>query len=153
MIYSVVPMDRSHIKQLAALERACFTTPWSEAMLEEALFNDTASYIVAEDEHGVALGYAGFHVVLDEGYITNVAVLPEYRRQGIARRLVDVFCRFAMAHLAFLSLEVRTSNKEALSLYKSFGFKEEGRRKKYYSKPQEDAVIMTRYFKRKEARS
>lgn len=150
MNYRVIPMDRSHLKQIAALEQACFSTPWSEAVLEEVLFNDTASYLVAEDERGVILGYAGLHVVLDEGYITNVAVLPEYRRRGVARRLVDVFCRFGTAHLAFLTLEVRPSNKEALALYKRFGFREEGRRKHYYTKPQEDAVIMTRYFKEEE---
>ena len=89
--YTLVPMDRSHLSGVAELERMCFTTPWTEAMLEEELYNDTASFIVAEGEDGSVLGYAGLHAVLDEGYIDNVAVRPDCRRQGIADRLLDVF--------------------------------------------------------------
>ena len=110
MYYEIVPMDRSHIPQVAALEKACFSMPWTEAMLEDALFDPQASFIVAEDEEGGVLGYAGLHVVLDEGYIDNVAVEPDARRHGVASALLDVFCRFGAANLAFLSLEVRASN-------------------------------------------
>ena len=110
MEYNIVPMDRSHIEQIAALERECFSTPWSEAMLTEVLFDAQASFIVAESEDGGVLGYAGLHVVLDEGYIDNVAVEPAARRHGVADELLDVFCRFGQAHLAFLTLEVRASN-------------------------------------------
>ena len=94
MEYKLVPMDRSHLAGVAELERLCFSTPWNEAMLEEELYNPTASFIVAEDPAGEVLGYAGLHVVLDEGYIDNVAVRPSCRKQGIADRLLDVFCRF-----------------------------------------------------------
>ena len=82
MEYNIVPMDRSHIEQIAALERECFSTPWSEAMLTEALFDPQASFIVAEAEDGGVLGYAGLQVVLDEGYIDNIAVEPAARRHG-----------------------------------------------------------------------
>lgn len=142
----IVPMDRSHLKEIAALERLCFTTPWTEAMLEQELYHDTASYLVAEDETGKVLGYAGLHVVLDEGYINNVAVSPDDRRQGIARRLVEVYCRFGEERLAFLTLEVRASNEAAIALYERLGFVPEGRRKAYYEKPKEDAILMTRRF-------
>ena len=148
MEYNIVPMDRSHIEQIAALERECFSTPWSEAMLTEVLFDSQASFIVAESEDGGVLGYAGLQVVLDEGYIDNIAVEPNARRHGVADELLDVFCRFGEANLAFLTLEVRASNAPAIALYRKHGFEEAGRRENYYTKPAEDAVIMTRYFKR-----
>ena len=148
MNYTLVPMDRSHLAGVAELERLCFSAPWNEAMLEEELYNDTASFIVAEGEDGTVLGYAGLHVVLDEGYIDNVAVRPSCRRQGIADRLLDVFCRFGEANLAFLTLEVRPSNTAAVALYEKNGFQEAGRRKGYYDNPKEDALLLTRVFPR-----
>lgn len=147
MKVTIVPMNRTHIPALAALERQCFSVPWTERMLEEELFNDTASFLVAEDETEQVLGYAGLYAVLDEGYIGNVAVNPAYRRCGIARRLVEVYCRFAQEHLAFLTLEVRAGNRAAIALYESLEFREEGRRKHYYQEPVEDAIIMTRRFR------
>ena len=146
MYYEIVPMDRSHIPQVAVLEKECFSSPWSEAMLEDALFDPQASFIVAEDEEGNILGYAGLHVILDEGYIDNVAVERDARRHGVASALLDVFCRFGAANLAFLSLEVRASNAPAIALYEKYGFQRAGLRPKYYDKPREDAVIMTREF-------
>lgn len=147
MNYKLVPMDRSHLAGVAELERLCFSAPWNEAMLEEELYNDTASFIVAEGEDGQVLGYAGLHVILDEGYIDNVAVRPTCRRQGIADRLLDVFCRFGQANLAFLTLEVRPSNTAAVALYEKHGFQEAGRRKDYYEDPREDALLLTREFR------
>lgn len=146
MTYRLVPMDRSHLREIADLERLCFSTPWTENMLAEELYNDAASYIVAEGEDGQVLGYAGLHVVLDEGYIDNVAVLPTCRRQGIAGKLLDVFCRFGQEHLAFLTLEVRESNTAAIALYERAGFVQAGRRKDYYQAPKEDALLLTRNF-------
>lgn len=147
MYYEIVPMDRSHIPQIAKLEQACFTDPWSQALLEDALFDPQASFIVAEDEEGHILGYAGLHVILDEGYIDNVAVEPDARKHGVASALLDVFCRFGAANLAFLSLEVRASNAPAIGLYEKYGFQQAGMRPGYYQHPKEDALIMTRYFK------
>ena len=146
MYYEIVPMDRSHIAQIAQLEQACFSTPWTEAMLEEELFNPQASFIVAEDEEGNVLGYAGLHVVLDEGYIDNIAVEPDARRHGVASALLDVYCRFGAVNLAFLTLEVRASNAPAIGLYEKYGFQCAGIRPGYYQRPREDAVIMTREF-------
>ena len=134
----LVPMDRSHLAGVAALEKLCFAVPWTEAMLAEELYNPAASFIVAE-------GPAG-QVVLDEGYIDNVAVRPDCRRQGIGDRLLEVFCRFGQAHLAFLTLEVRPSNAAAVALYEKHGFQEAGRRKDYYTDPTEDALLLTRTF-------
>ena len=86
-------------------------------------------------------------ILLDEGYITNVAVRPECRRQGIAGKLLDVFLNFAQGNrLAFLTLEVRASNEAAIILYGRHGFRGVGRRRNYYEHPREDAIIMTREF-------
>ncbi len=144
--YKLVPMDRSHIKEIAQLERECFSDPWSEASLEEELYNPLASFIVAQRPDGAVLGYAGLHAVMDEGYIDNIAVREDYRGQGIADDLLDVFVRFGQAHLAFLTLEVRPSNQAAIQLYFKHGFAQVGRRKDYYKQPKEDAIIMTLEF-------
>lgn len=146
MYYNIVPMDRSHIPQIAALERECFSTPWTENMLEDALFDSQASFIVAEAEDGSILGYAGLHVIVDEGYIDNIAVEEAARRHGVASALLDVYCRFGAVNLAFLTLEVRKSNAPAIALYEKFGFQQAGLRPGYYQHPREDAVIMTREF-------
>lgn len=143
------PMDRSHLLDVAAIERLCFSTPWTETMLEAELYNDTASFLVAQDaDSGRVVAYAGLHVVLDEGYIDNVAVRPEFRRKGLAQRLVETYCRFGEAHLAFLTLEVRASNEAAIALYEKLDFAPVGRRPNYYDAPREDAILMTRRFAR-----
>jgi ribosomal-protein-alanine N-acetyltransferase len=141
-------MGREHIPAIAALERACFSSPWSERTLEDVLYDDSACFIVAEGEDGSLLGYAGVHVVLDEGYMDNVAVREDCRRQGVAGALVDTLVRFGQAHLAFLTLEVRISNRPALDLYMKHGFEQVGRRRGYYEKPKEDAILMTLEFER-----
>lgn len=144
--YKLVPMDRGHIKEIAQIERECFSMPWSEGALEEELYNPQASFIVAQRADGAVLGYAGLHVAADEGYIDNIAVREDYRRQGIADDLLDVFVRFGAANLAFLTLEVRPSNQAAIDLYFKHGFAQVGRRKDYYQDPKEDAIIMTLEF-------
>ena len=143
----VVPMTADHLDEVAELERICFSVPWSRKMLAEELENLLSAFLVALDDSGRVVGYAGVQVILDEGYITNVAVRPECRRQGIAAKLLQVFLDFAKAnHLAFLTLEVRASNYDAIALYGSRGFRSVGRRKNYYEHPKEDAIIMTLEF-------
>ena len=144
----IVPMTADHSDELERLERICFSRPWSKRMLAEELDNACAAFLVAEDgETGAVLGYAGLLAMMDEGYITNVAVFPEYRRCGIAAKIIEVFMNFARGNqLSFLTLEVRPSNEAAIALYQSFGFEEVGRRRNYYDLPKEDALILTRYF-------
>ena len=146
MQYKLVPADRSHLPQLAALERACFSHPWSEAMLAEELYNDNASLVAAEGEDGTVLGYGMVRAVLDEGCLERIAVVPAYRRQGVAEEILSAFLRFGQAHLAFLTLEVREGNAPAIALYEKLGFREVGRRKNYYPESKEDAVLMTVEF-------
>lgn len=151
MRYKLVPMNYDNVDQIAEIEKACFSKPWSRQMLLDVLENLSASFIAAEAENGVILGYAGLNVVLDEGYINNIAVLEEYRQQGVASALLEIFIRFSEANeLAFLTLEVRASNAPAIALYTKYGFEEVGRRKNYYDDPKEDAILMTRYFKKVE---
>ena len=142
----IVPMNGDHLDEVAELERICFSTPWSRNMLAEELDNLLSAFLVALDDNDRVVGYAGLQVVLDEGYITNIAVDPEHRRKGIADALLGVFCRFGEEHLAFLTLEVRASNRPAIGLYLKHGFAQVGRRKDYYERPREDAVLMTKEF-------
>ena len=144
----IIPMNADHLESLEQLERICFSRPWSWKMLAEELENQCAAFLVAEDAvTGDVLGYAGLLVAADEGYITNVAVDPACRRQGVANQLLQVFDSFARGnHLAFLTLEVRPSNAAAIALYQSFGFTEAGRRRNYYDLPKEDALILTKYY-------
>ena len=144
----IVPMAAEHLDRLEQLERMCFSRPWSKKMLAEELDNQCAAFLVAvEPETEKAVGYAGLLVVADEGYITNVAVDPSCRRQGVAAQLLQVFDNFAKGnHLTFLTLEVRSSNAAAIALYEGFGFREVGRRRNYYDLPKEDALILTKYY-------
>ena len=143
MNFQLVPMDRGHLSQVAALERSCFPDPWSEQTLEHALYHDLSSLIVAEGEDGAVLGYGVIQAVLDEGCLERIAVNPAYRRQGVAQAVLDCFLRFGREHLAFLTLEVRAGNRPAIQFYLKNGFEQVGRRPNYYRDPQEDAIIMT----------
>lgn len=146
MNYMLTPMAEEHIPQIAALERICFSHPWSEEALRAELWNDSAVVIAAVGEDGTVLGYAGLQAVLDEGYINNVAVAPAYRRRGVAGALIAALVRFGEAKLSFLTLEVRASNAPAIALYEKYGFTQAGRRKNYYDDPREDALLLTRRF-------
>lgn len=153
MRVNIVPMTADHLEELERLEKICFSRPWSRKMLAEELENQCAAFLVAEDPATKeVVGYAGLLVMADEGYITNVAVFPEYRRRGVAGQIIQVFDNFARGnHLAFLTLEVRPSNAAAIALYRGFGFEEVGRRKNYYDLPKEDALILTKEYTYEEA--
>ena len=146
MNYRLTTMTAEHIPQIAALEKTCFSHPWSEELLRQALWNEAAAIVVAEGEDGTVLGYAGVSTVRDAGYIDNVAVDPRFRRQGVGDELIAALARFGRAKLAILTLEVRASNAPAIALYAKHGFQEAGRRKHYYDDPREDAIIMTLEF-------
>lgn len=145
MNYQINPLHRGHISAVAELEKSAFSHPWSEQQLHDVLYMDNACFLVAEGEE--VLGYGGLTVVLDEGYINNIAVFPKYQKQGVAGEILSTYIRFAQENLAFLTLEVRPSNEAALALYEKFGFVQEGRRKDYYDEPTEDALILTRRFR------
>lgn len=138
------PMQDEDIKAVWEIENASFSVPWTETGLKEGLQNETGRFLVAVRDN-VAVGYIGANCILDEAYLNNVAVLPQYRKNGIARALlVSLISRFKAQNTAFVSLEVRTSNEPAISLYKSLGFTQRGIRKNFYSEPSEDALILTK---------
>ncbi|MFI3250796.1 MAG: ribosomal protein S18-alanine N-acetyltransferase [Eubacteriales bacterium] len=147
MQIQVVPMEQSHLDRVVELENQCFSMPWTKPMLQDQLASNQTSFLVAQNpQTGELLGYSGLLVVVDEGYIDNIATAPEHRKKGVASALIDVYCRFAEQYLAFLTLEVRASNHVAISLYEKHGFSNVATRPDYYEKPKEDAQIMTRYF-------
>ncbi len=135
-----------HLDDVARLERECFVTPWSHEGLAEELSNPLAVFRVAVLD-GQAVGYAGMHHILDEGYITNIAVSSAHRRKGIGRSLLTELLEYGKKlDMGFLTLEVRVSNAAAIALYASLDFKEQGVRPDFYTGPTEDALIMTYKF-------
>lgn len=143
----IVPMEEKHVGDILKIERACFSSPWTEEGIKAELTDKTAHFIAAEKD-GVSVGYCGMHEVCGECYIANIAVLPEYRRKGIAAKLLEnLISHCEESSAEFLSLEVRKSNAPAISLYEKFGFEKMGERKDFYSNPKENALIMTRNFK------
>ena len=142
----LVKLTEAHIPQMVELENICFSMPWTADMIRSELNNPSCLYLAAVDG-GTLVGYIGVQTVLDEGYINNVAVHPEYRRRGIAAALISLLAEQAQAiGLAFMTLEVRESNAPAIALYEKLGFTTVGRRKNYYEKPREDAILMTIFF-------
>ncbi len=130
------------INQILEIERLSFKMPWSRQAFLNELANQLAHYLVMLDDQMV-IGYAGFWQILDEGHITNVALLPNYRGRGLGRRLVGHLIEQAkQLGIAQMTLEVRPSNAAALALYRQFGFSVQGRRPNYYYDTNEDALIM-----------
>ena len=129
---------------LAALELACFAIPWSEDSLRHDLEdNPAARYLVADRPGGGLGGYAACWAVMDEGQVTNISVMPEFRRHGLGRLLLEELIRLAAnENLHQLVLEVRTGNIAARRLYESCGFQSVGLRRGYYEDNGEDAIIM-----------
>lgn len=149
MVYDIRDAVPAQIPQLEALEHVCFSDPWTAQQLESQLKGPQNEFITAVDTDGRVLGYVGMMYVLDEGYISNVAVDPEFRRQGIADALISRMCEIsATLGLSFVTLEVRAGNAPAIALYKKHGFQPVGLRKGYYEKPREDALLMTFFLNR-----
>ena len=147
MEYTVCAVTAAHIPQIEALERQCFSMPWTAELLQSQMKGSQHEFIAAVSPEGNVLGYVGMMYVLDEGYISNVAVSPEHRRQGIADKLIDRLCIICEGlSLSFVTLEVRAGNAPAIALYEKHGFRRVGLRKNYYERPKEDALLMTKFF-------
>lgn len=139
-------MTRDHTAALAELEQVCFSQPWSQKALEEEIQNPDACFFTAVEGEAV-LGYAGMHCPCEDCYMDNIAVFPEYRNRGVAAALLEALLEEAKRRGGeFLSLEVRPSNTGAVRLYGKLGFRQEGRRKSFYTDPQEDALLLTKRF-------
>ncbi|PWM36612.1 MAG: ribosomal-protein-alanine N-acetyltransferase [Clostridiales bacterium] len=144
---SLRPARESDLQALHEIERACFGSQgWSEESLRALLQNPLSDVLVLESD-GRACGYAGMNSVLDEGYINDIAVLPEFRRRGFGQALLEgLIARAGERQLRFLTLEARESNRAALALYEKNGFLRAGIRRGFYAAPREDAILLTRYF-------
>lgn len=148
MAFSIQDVREEQLNQIEQLEQLCFSVPWPRDALRRQLPDDNHVFLAATDG-GRVLGYVGMMFVLDEGYISNVAVAPAFRRRGIADALIAELLRRADAlSLSFVTLEVREHNIPAISLYENCGFVRVGLRKNYYQKPCENAVLMTRYLEK-----
>lgn len=135
-------MQPRHVPQVAALEKICFADPWSEKSVASELENPLSYWLVAMDGEKL-VGYVGSQTVLGETDMMNVAVSPDYRRQGIAEGLIlALIADLKVRESHCLTLEVRDSNASARALYEKLGFSEIGRRKNYYRSPKEDALIL-----------
>ena len=133
----------AHLGGAAELERLCFSSPWSRESLK-LLTNDGIGVGFVCELDGKVAAYGGMLIAVDEGQITNIAVHPDYRRRGLASSILNSLLRYAKScHADSVTLEVRASNSAAIALYKKAGFAEVGRRRAFYTKPVEDAVIMT----------
>lgn len=139
----IVPLRPEHIDSIMIIDRLSFTLPWSrESLIQEIEKNKFARYIAVIKDSAVA-GYGGMWIIIDEAHITNIAVHPEYRGNGISNYIMDgliEICKFEK--VGAITLEVRKSNVIAQNLYRKYGFVEEGLRKAYYSDNKEDAIIM-----------
>ena len=132
----------SDAEKIAEIEQLCFSVPWSGTSVREFIENPLAVMITAK-ANGSIVGYVGLYSVADEADIANVAVIPEYRRCGIAKALITQALLYSKEKgIKKLMLEVRASNIAAINLYKSFGFICVGTRKNYYTQPKEDALLM-----------
>lgn len=141
----IVEANLGHVCDIANLERLCFSAPWNEKAITETMQGESI-FLVAE-ENGKTCGYIGSYYCHPEGYITNVAVMPEMRRRGIGRELIkELIVRGRELSLSFWTLEVRESNKGAIALYSSLGFQKVGRRPRFYRDPEEAAELMTYYM-------
>ena len=139
----IIRMSREHLLAVAEIEQISFSDPWSVESLELMLGEQAMGLVALED--GRLLGYVGMMCVLDEGQIINVATHPDSRRRGVGRALMIAIEQSAKERgIVFLSLEVRESNAAARLLYSSLGWVGRGIRKNFYSKPTENACIMTK---------
>ncbi len=146
------PMDIHDVPQVHAIEQVTFTMPWSMVAFQyEILNNHLSKYfvmVVQEDDGPMPLpekiiGYMGFWFVIDEAHITTFSIAKDYQGRGYGKKLMAFALETAsLNQIENITLEVRVSNEKALGLYKKFGFKEAGLRRKYYTDNDEDALVM-----------
>jgi ribosomal-protein-alanine N-acetyltransferase len=136
------PARDADIDAVLAIEHASFGDPWNRMAFVDLIDDPRVAFLIA-DEGGEVRGYVVAWFVLDEGEIGNLAVASEARREGVGARLLDgAIAAVRKSDVDTLYLEVRDSNAAARALYASRGFIEVGRRRDYYRKPKEDALVL-----------
>lgn len=144
MEYHIRPMEDRDISTVEQIEKSIFSLPWSDKSFADAANTPENVYLVCECTGEIA-GYCGMWTVLGEGNITNIAVSPSYRRSGVAEALLKELERRArLKDVTVFFLEVRQSNEAAKRLYEKLGYSPIGVRKRFYEKPVEDAIVMSK---------
>lgn len=140
----VRPMTAADLEAVEEIERASFSTPWQIETFRGLIGREGVELIVLEDgDGGAVVGHAVVWRVLDQAELANIAIAPDRRGQGLGARLLRaVIERAREREVRTLYLEVRESNEAAITLYRGFGFEQVGRRKAYYTRPREDALVM-----------
>jgi len=142
----VLPMSVNDLDELMKIEKVSFPTPWSKESYLAELDNEVSVYRVIR-LNGKLVGYGGMWQIVDEAHITNIAVHPDFRGQGIGERLMEELIGMAKQQRSIgITLEVRPSNQEALRMYSKMGFLPTAIRKGYYTDTNEDALIMWKYL-------
>jgi len=145
IIRKMIPSD---VAAIAELEKVCFSDPWSADSIAYELVNPLSYWLVAELD-GVVAGYVGSQSVLDAADMMNIAVAPNYRKRGIGQALVNALTDYlSKNNVIALLLEVRVSNRPAISMYEKLGFQQVGKRPNYYRNPREDALILRKELRK-----
>ncbi len=133
--------------KISEIEKECFSAPWSKKQIEDEIIKDNVIFITALIDNNV-VGYVSGQMIIDEFYISNIAVTAEHRNSGIGKLLISsLIDKLKNSDCSFATLEVRQSNFAAISLYEKLGFKNLGIRKNFYTSPIENACIFTLFFK------
>ncbi len=134
-------MTSEDIPNIAKIEKECFSEPWSEKSIEDSLHLSNTYMFVAKD-NGIPVGYLITYCMSAEADIANIAVTKDYRKKGIAKMLFNKFFELCRKdEIKTINLEVRESNTIAREFYEKLGFKENGARKRFYTKPSETAIL------------
>ena len=145
----IMSMTEENYKAAADIEQTCFSDrPWTAEQFREELSLDFSRTFIAYSD-GVAAGFVNLWLTPPMALINNIAVLPQFRRQGIAAKLI-ITALSACDDCSSLTLEVRESNEGAINLYNKMDFSQVGRRRRFYENPTEDALIMTKFFRKGE---
>jgi ribosomal-protein-alanine N-acetyltransferase len=151
-VLTVRPAQAEDLDAIVEIERVSFSDAWSEASFRSLLGRSEVTFVVATSANDTAeeiLGYIVATFAADQGEIANLAVRPQLRRAGHASRLLDFVHREAVRRaVTSMWLEVRESNKSARALYSAHGYREMGRRVRYYEDPLEDALVLSRSISR-----
>ncbi|HCC08099.1 MAG TPA: ribosomal-protein-alanine N-acetyltransferase [Clostridiales bacterium] len=139
---SIKKMTNNDINDILILEEKCFSDPWTRSMFEGELEHENVYYFLAEHNERI-IGFVGFWDIIGECHITNICITPSMQNGGIGTFLMEYLIKFCKnKSINAATLEVRSSNTQAINFYLKLGFRNEGIRKNYYTRPSEDAVIM-----------
>lgn len=150
-MWTLHPVTEADLSALLDIETACFDRPWNrDAFLDELAQRDAAGYLLRRSAPGAngTAGYICFRLLYDEMHLMKIAVVPQWRGQGLAARLLAQGMETATTRGATTALlEVRPTNRSALGLYRRFGFRQIGRRKQYFHETGEDALVLMKHLK------